>query len=258
MMLYWQRKCVKFSILFLLGVSQSILAQTTPEIFPDTYRQKIDIAVLRNAVDRPALQATIEWIKQLAQSTQDSGVLAELARLECADAEVELQKSKRLELYKMCFDTAESALAGNTNEVVALYWKGVAMGKLIENMRILDALRMTRSMENLFLRVIAINEHYDAAGGHKALGRIYHQLPGFPISFGDNEKALFHLGRAYELYPDDIIVRAFLAELLMDMGRKHEALGHAQFILSTPVEEENKFRYGVFIQIARNIIRKNF
>lgn len=178
-MLYWQLSFLKFSILFLLGINHSILAQTVSDIFPEEYRQKIDSAVLRNAVDRPALQATIEWIKQLAQSTQDPVILAELARLECANAEVETQTSKRLAFYKNCIDTADQALAENANEVVALYWKAVAMGKLSEKMSILDALRMTRSMENLFLRVIALDENYDNAGGHKALGRIYHQLPGF-------------------------------------------------------------------------------
>lgn len=256
-MLYWQLSFLKFSILFLLGINHSILAQTVSDIFPEEYRQKIDSAVLRNAVDRPALQATIEWIKQLAQSTQDPVILAELARLECANAEVETQTSKRLAFYKNCIDTADQALAENANEVVALYWKAVAMGKLSEKMSILDALRMTRSMENLFLRVIALDENYDNAGGHKALGRIYHQLPGFPISFGNNEKALFHLRRAYELFPEDIITRAFYAEILMDLDEKQEALRHAEFILAAPIEAENRFRYREFVEIARNIIRKN-
>jgi len=256
-MFYRQLDLIRFSFFVLVGMSQSICAQMTLEFLPDEYKQKIDQAVLFNAVDRPTLLATIDWIKQLAQDTQDPVVIAELARLECANAEVEPQKSKRLELYKICIDTADTALAINADEVSALYWKAVAFGKLSEGMNILNALRMTRLMEDLFLRVIALDESYDNAGGHKALGRIYHQLPGFPISFGSNEKALFHLQKAYELFPDDIITRAFYAEVLFDMGKKREALWHAEFILTTSIEEENKFRYREFVEIARNIIRKS-
>jgi len=88
------------------------------------------------------------------------------------------------------------------------------------------------------------------------LGRLYHKLPGFPISFGSYKKALFHIKRAYALFPDDIITRAFYAELLYDIGEKREAFVHARFILNTPIEMENRFRFSRFIDIARNIIKR--
>ncbi len=238
-----------------LGCSAPVLAAT--EIFPEGYRKKIDIAVMRNAVDRPALLATMAWIRQLAESTKDPAVIAEVARLECANADVEREKNKRMAFYNNCLDTADKALASNADEVAALYWKAVAMGKLSEEMGILNSLRMTRPMEKLFLRVIALDEHYDDAGGHKALGRMYFRLPGFPISFGNKEKALFHLKRALELYPHDIIARAFYAEALYDMGKKQEAIQLAEAVVATPIDTEHRFRYGRFIEIARNIVNKS-
>ncbi|GJL76578.1 TRAP transporter TatT component family protein [Nitrosomonas sp.] len=256
-MLRWQVNFLKYSVFAFISISHPVFARAATEILPDEYKQKIDIAVIRHAVDRPSLLATISWIAQLAQSTQDATVMAELARLEYANAEVETEKSKRIELYKICIDTADKALAVNPDEVGALYWKAIAMGKLSEETGILNALRMTRAMERLFLRVIALDENYGHAGGHKALGRMYYKLPGFPISFGSKEKALFHLKRAYELYPNDIIVRSFYAELLFDMGQKHEARKHAEFILTMPIEKENYFRYQRFIEIARNIVKKD-
>ncbi|SFK18631.1 TRAP transporter T-component [Nitrosomonas aestuarii] len=256
-MLRWQVNFLKYSVFAFISISHSVFARAATEIFPDEYKQKIDIAVMRNAVDRPALLATISWVAQLAQSTRDATIMAELARLEYANAEVETEKRKRIELYKICIDTANKSLAVNPDEVGALYWKAIAMGKLSEETGILNAFRMTRAMERLFLRVITLNENYDHAGGHKALGRMYYKLPSFPISFGSNEKALFHLKKAYELYPNDVIVRAFYAELLFDMGQKHEARKHAEFILATSVEKENNFRYHRFIEIARNIVKKD-
>ncbi len=256
-MLRWQVILFKYSILGLIGLSYSASVLAATGTLPEGYRKKIDIAIMRNAVDRPALLATMTWIRQLAESTKDPAVIAELARLECANADVESKKSKRIALYNSCLETADKALAGNADEVVALYWKAVAMGKLSEEMGILNSLRMTRPMEKLFLRVIMLDEHYDNAGGHKALGRMYYRLPSFPVSFGNKEKALFHLKRALELYPHDIIARAFYADALYEMGKKQEAIRLAEAIVATPVETENRFRYSRFIEIARNILSKS-
>ncbi|MDR4517677.1 MAG: TRAP transporter TatT component family protein [Nitrosomonas sp.] len=243
-------------MLAFVGMSCPAFALGGVDFLPEEYQQKIDTAVIRNAVDRPALLSTIAWIKQLALSTRSSTVLAELARLKFANAEVETEKSTRIELYKECIVTADMALAINKDEVRALYWKAVAMGKSSEESGIVNALRMTRPMEQLFLRVIELDEHYDNAGAHKALGRMYYKLPGFPISFGNKEKALFHLKRAHTLFPNDIITRAFYAEVLLDMGRVQEARKHAEFILGFPVEVENSLRYSRFIEIARGVARK--
>lgn len=256
MMLRWQVCFCRYSMLAFVCMSHPVFALDGTDFLPDEYKQKIDVAVMRNAVDRPALLSTITWIKQLAQSTKAPTVIAELSRLEYANAEVETDKSKRIELYNGCIATADRALAINADEVGALYWKAVAMGKLGEEGSIINALRMTRPMEQLFMRVIALDEKFDNAGAHKALGRMYYKLPGFPISFGNKEKALFHLKRAHTLFPNDIITRAFYAEVLLDMGRVQEARKHAEFILGASVEMENNFRYSRFIEIARDIARK--
>lgn len=256
-MLRWQVDFLKYSMLGLIGLGNTALVWAASGILPDEYRQKIDVAVARNAVDRPGLLITLDWIRQLAQNIENPVVIAELARLECANAEVESETSKRIKLYNDCIETADRAIAINADEVVALYWKAIAMGKLSEECGILNALRMTRPMEKLFLRVIELDETYDNAGGHKALGRMYFRLPGFPISFGNKKKALHHFEKALDLYPHDIIARAFYAEALYDMGKKQEALQLAEAVLATPVEAENRFRYSRFIRIAQDLINKN-
>lgn len=250
-----QRYICSYLLFAVVGmICSEALART--DFLPEAYKQIINQAVLRNAVDRPTLIKTIEWVGYLAKSTQDPEVIGELARLECANAEVEQVKNKRVRLYEGCIEVADKALAIHANEVSALYWKAVAMGNLTEENGILDALHYLRTMEWLFLRVVILDEKYDYAGAHNALGRLYHQLPGFPISFGSYKKALFHIKRAYALFPNDIITRAFYAELLFDMGKKQEAYAHARFILSTPIKIENRFRLDRFIGIARNILKR--
>lgn len=219
-------------------------------------KQKIELAVWKYAVDRQLLLETIGWFQEVTQNSRESAAIAQLSRLQFMQAQLETDKDRRLQLFKNCVATADRALALNADDVAGLFWKAAAMGKMAEDSGILNALRMLRPMEKMLLQVIALDEKYENAGGHRALGRMYHQLPGLPLSFGSNQKALKHLKRAHELFPRDVITRAFYAEVLYDVGNKEEARRHADFVLAAPIADEDALEYAEYVNIALNIIRK--
>ena len=219
-------------------------------------QQKIELAVWRYAIDTPLLMETIGWFRELTKDSRESTAIAELARLAFMQAQLERDKKRRVQLFENCIAIADQALALNGNDVRALFWKAVAMGKMAEGSGIVNALRMLRPMEKNLLSVIALDEKYENAGAHRALGRMYHKLPGFPLSFGDNQKALKHLKRAHDLFPSDVITRAFYAELLYDVGRIEEARKHADFVLATPIADEDALEYAEYVNIALAVIEK--
>lgn len=230
------------------GASATLL---TPE-----NQQKIELAVWKYAIDRPLLVQTIEWFRNLTHNSQDSAAIAELSRLEFMRAQLELDKKRRIQLFENCINVADQALALNEREVRGLFWKAAAMGKVAEDSGVLNALRLLRPMEKMLLNVVALDEKYENAGGHRALGRMYHKLPGFPISFGSNQKALKHLKRAHDLFPQDVITRAFYADLLLDEGKIDEARKHADFVLAAPIAEEDAREYAEYVNIALAVIEK--
>ena len=239
--------CLTGSV-FAQGVSPTLL---TPE-----NKQKIELAVRRYAIDKPFLMETIHWLRDLTHSSKEPAAIAQLSRLEFMNAQLETDKNSRIQLFKNCIAIADQALSLDANDIGGLYWKAAAMGKLAKDTGILNALRMIRPMERMLLKVVALDEKYEDAGGHRALGRMYHKLPGFPISFGNNQKALTHLKRAHELFPKDIITRAFYAEVLYDEGRKEEARKHADFVLATPIDEEDALEFAEYVDIALDVVRK--
>ncbi len=190
--------------------SQSI----SPTLLTEENKQKIELAVWRYAIDTPLLVETIDWFRDLSRNSQESAAIAELSRLKFMIAQLEMDKERRVQLFERCIAVADRAIALNPNDVRGLFWKSVAMGKMAEDSGIVNAFRMLRPMEKMLLKVVALDEKYENAGAHRALGRMYHKLPGFPISFGSNQKALAHLKRAHELFPRDVITRAFYAEVL--------------------------------------------
>ncbi|SFD84043.1 TRAP transporter T-component [Nitrosomonas sp. Nm166] len=219
-------------------------------------KQRIELAVWKYAVDAPLLLETINWFRDVTQNSRESAAIAQLSRLQFMQAQLETDKDRRLQLFENCVATADRALALNADNVAGLFWKVAAMGKMAEESGILNALKMLRPMEKMLLQVVALDEKYENAGGHRALGRMYHQLPGFPLSFGSNQKALKHLMRAHELFPRDVITRVFYAEVLYDVGKIEEARKHADFVLTAPIADEDALEYAEYVNIALNIVRK--
>ena len=218
--------------------------------------QKIELAVWKYAIDTPLLLETIDWFHGLTLNSRESAAFGELSRLKFMQAQLELSKEHRVRLFEKSIVAADQALALDGNDVRGLFWKAAAMGKIAEDSGILNALRMLRPMESLLLRVVELDETYENAGAHRALGRMYHKLPGFPISFGNNQTALMHLKRAHELFPRDVITRAFYAELLLDMGKTSEARKHADFVLNAPIAEEDMREFAEYVDIALQVIKK--
>lgn len=233
---------------FVQSVSATVL---TPE-----NQQKIELAVWRYAIDTPLLLNTIDWFSELTKHSRESAAMGELSRLKYMQAQLELDKKRRVKLFEDCIAIADQSLVLNANDVRGLFWKAAAMGKIAEDSGILNALKMLRPMEKMLLQVVALDERYENAGAHRALGRMYHKLPGFPVSFGSNQKALQHLERAYKLFPKDVITRAFYADLLFDTGNKAEARKHANFVLAVPIAEEDALEFTEYINIALAIIEK--
>lgn len=238
-------------------LTSPVFAQNTSAmLLTEENQQKIELAVWKYAVDTPLLLKTIDWLRELTQDSRESAAFAELSRLQFMEAQLERNKNRRVQLFKNCVVVADRALALNKNDVRGLFWKAAAMGKMAEDSGMVNALRMLRPMENLLLKVVMLDEQYENAGAHRALGRIYHKLPGFPVSFGSNQKALMHLKRAHELFPRDVITRAFYAELLYDEGRKDEERKHADFVLATPIADEDALEFAEYVDIALAVINK--
>ncbi len=252
-----ERRIILFAVLVIASLITPVFAQgISATLLTEENKQKIELAVWRYAIDTPLLLETIDWFRDLTRNSQESAAIAELSRLEFMIAQLERDKNRRVQLFERCIVIADRSLALNANDVRGLFWKAVAMGKMAEDSGMVNALRMLRPMEKMLLKVVALDEKYENAGAHRALGRMYHKLPGFPVSFGNNQKALTHLKQAHELFPRDVMTRAFYAEVLYDEGWQAEARRHADFVLATPIDEEDALEFAEYVDIALGVVKK--
>ena len=58
---------------------------------------------------------------------------------------------------------------------------------------------------------------------YTSLGALYYQVPGWPLGFGDEQKAEWHLQRALAINPEGIDSLYFWGDYLHEQGRDAEA-----------------------------------
>ena len=97
--------------------------------------------------------------------------------------------------------TARAAIAAHTNCVGAHYYLALNTGELART-KMWGALKLLTEMERELKYVIQHDPKYDYAGGHRTIGVLYSEAPGWPTSVGDRKKARFNLEKAVEIAPE--------------------------------------------------------
>ena len=83
---------------------------------------------------------------------------------------------------------------------------------------------------------LAIRQDPKALEGsaYTSLGSLYYQVPGWPVGFGDDEKAEQLLKQALAINPTGIDPNFFYGDFLLDQGRKAEAKTYLDKALAAP------------------------
>lgn len=110
----------------------------------------------------------------------------------------------------------------NPKLAAGYYYLGLNLGQLARA-RPLSALGILGDIENNWLASIALDPRFDHGGAHRAIGILYRDAPGWPLSLGSRKKALFHLEKAVEVSPDYPGNRLYLLETWIQWGKKDKA-----------------------------------
>ena len=82
----------------------------------------------------------------------------------------------------------------------------------------LAALSLVKNAKNSFDKAIKMNPNASSGSAYTSLGSLYYQVPSWPISFGDNQKAKEYLTKGLELNPDGIDSNYFYGDYLYKTG----------------------------------------
>lgn len=88
----------------------------------------------------------------------------------------------------------------------------------------LGALSLVKEAKSLLEEVIEKNPKVLEGSAYTSLGSLYYQVPGWPIGFGDDDKAEQMLKTALTINPNGIDPNFFYGDYLASEGRKSEAI----------------------------------
>jgi tetratricopeptide (TPR) repeat protein len=140
-------------------------------------------------------------------------------------------KDRRAGYYQKGLAYAEKLLAQEPAGVAGHYWKAMNLSGLADVGSRMQGFKLLPKIMEELKRVLILDETYDQAGAHRVLGRIYFEAPSWPISVGNKKKSLQHLETAVRLAPGNSTNHLYLAETLLDMGRKVQARSELEKVL---------------------------
>jgi len=111
-----------------------------------------------------------------------------------------------------------------------LIWQGIATSEEAGLASMLHAMSYAKEARALLEQADSMDPSALDAGAPTCLGVLYYRVPGFPVGFGDTDKARQMLKQAVSLAPDGMDANYFYADFLMnekDYATAEKVLRHA-------------------------------
>jgi tetratricopeptide (TPR) repeat protein len=130
----------------------------------------------------------------------------------------------------------EQAIALDTSKPDGHFWLAANMGALAESYGLSQGLKYRGRIRTELEAAQKIDEAWQQGSADRALGWWYHRVPGL---FGGSEaKAETYLRKALTYNPQSTATLYFLAEVLLERGKKDEARTTLQAVLDAPLDPD--------------------
>jgi len=173
----------------------------------------------------------------LAAPAADPAFDAELLSLQQAWAEVNYRTppgDAQLLAFEQLEKRAEAFTKSHPGRAEALIWEGIIESSFAGAKGGLGALSLAKEARGNLEKALKLDPAALDGSAYTSLGTLYYKVPGFPLGFGDDDKAQELLQKALQVNPDGIDPNYFYGEFLADQGHYSEALQYLQRAAQAP------------------------
>lgn len=143
-------------------------------------------------------------------------------------------EKQQAESYRALAVQARKLVEANPKMPEPLIWEGIVLSSEAGAKGGLGALSLAKEARQRFDDALKINDKALSGSAHTSIGTLYAKVPGWPVGFGDKERAEDHFRKALALNPDGIDPNFFYGEYLHDRGRNAEAVTYLEKALKAP------------------------
>jgi tetratricopeptide (TPR) repeat protein len=168
---------------------------------------------------------------------QDAGFAAELTAIQQGWEQANYQsaddaeKERRLEALSA---RSETFARNYPQRAEALVWEGIVLSSYAGARGGIGALSLAKKSRDCLVQATRIDPAVLKGSAYTSLGALYYKVPGWPLGFGDRDKAAEFLQKALALNPDGMDPNYFVGELLYEKGEYSRSLQHLQKALAAP------------------------
>jgi tetratricopeptide (TPR) repeat protein len=139
---------------------------------------------------------------------------------------------------KAAFDAlekrAEAFAKQHPGRAEALIWEGIVESSYAGAKGGLGALGLAKEARSNLEAALKIDPTALNGSAYTSLGTLYYRVPGFPIGFGDHDKARKLLQEALKINPNGIDPNYFYADFLVEQGEYSAALPYLENAAKAP------------------------
>jgi tetratricopeptide (TPR) repeat protein len=184
------------------------------------------------------MNPTLKTLLTLAAATTLAWPLAGTAA-PVDDAVTELQRDWEVIRYQTPAAEREKrfeALAGKAHQLSVTYpgrseplvWEGIVVSSWAGEKGGLGALSLVKQAKAIYEQAIQIDGKALDGSAYNSLGVLYYKVPGWPLGFGDKDKAKELLQKALALNPQGIDPNFFFGEYLVETRHADEAVPYLE------------------------------
>jgi tetratricopeptide (TPR) repeat protein len=188
----------------------------------------------RNDLAKARAAASI-WADRLRQNPKDFEAAWKAARARywlgthAADAE-------RKAFLESGIEAGRVAATLDPKRPEGFFWQAANMGALAESFGMRQGLKYRGEIKNNLLTVLKLDPAFQKGSADRALGRWYFKVPG--MFGGSKAKSEEHLRKSLTYDANSTASHYFLAETLLDAGKKDEARSELQKVIDAPIDPD--------------------
>lgn len=150
----------------------------------------------------------------------------------------QLPESKKEEAFTALEEKAQALAERHADRAEPKLWQAIILSTHAGVRGGLGALGMVKKARELLLQAEAIDAAVMDGSIYTSLGSLYYQVPGWPLGFGDDDKARSLLLEALQRNPDGIDPNYFYGDFLYRNGETEAALAALGRALQAPARPD--------------------
>jgi len=140
-------------------------------------------------------------------------------------------KKHKAEALKALAEQSRIEAGQNPADADVQIWTGIILSTYAGEAG-MSALSLVKEAKTCFEKSISLNPTALNGSAYTSLGSLYYQVPGWPVSFGDDEKAEELLKKGLSLDPAGFDANYFYADFLLNQKKYREATIHFEKVIN--------------------------